>query len=161
VAFSVLKHGLSALVMLALVAPLALAVKPTREEYADRVEPICKVNTEANARILKGARAMVRAGRLKAASSRFNRAALAFAKAVKQLKAVPRPAEDRAQLAKWLGYLDAGRSYLAKIGKALAADEKPEAARESIRLSHNSELANFAVLGFGFVYCHIDPSKFS
>jgi hypothetical protein len=150
----------AALLALALV-PLAAATELSREEYSARVEPICKTNTEANRRIFSGAKAEVKAGRLKAASTHFTRAVLAFEKTIKQLKSVPRPADDEARLAKWFGYLEVESSYLARIASALASGNKYKAENLSVRLNRNSNLANNTVLGFGFTYCRIDPARFS
>lgn len=137
------------------------AVETTREEYVARVEPVCKTNTEANARIFKGAKEEVKAGELKRASARFTRATAAFEKTIKQLRAVPQPAADATKLGKWIGFLEAESSFLGKIGVALAAGQKSQAQVYLVRLTRNANLANNAVLGFGFVYCQIDPSRFS
>jgi hypothetical protein len=151
----------AAAVALAIVVSSATAAEPTRDEYVARVEPICKANTEANRQIFKGAKGEVKAGDLKQASTHFARAATALEKTVKQLKAVPQPSADQAKLGKWLGFLEAEGLFLGKIGKALAAEQKAQAQTFSVRLNRNSNLANNTVLGFGFSYCRIDPSRFS
>jgi len=144
-----------------LLVPLAGATEPTREEYVERAEPICKRNTEANKRIFKGVKAQVKAGKLKAASRHFDRAAEALEKTIGQLGAVPQPPADEAKLAKWLGYLGTESSYLGQIAKALAHEDKAKAQTLSVRLNRNSNLANNTVLAFGFTYCKIDPARFS
>lgn len=151
---------IAALLGLAL-AVQAVAAELTREQYTARVEPICKTNTEANRRIFEGVKEEVRAGELKRAARRFTRAVRALAKTIEQLRAVPRPSADEARLTKWLGYLQIENDYLRRIGKALAAEDKPRAENLSVRLKRNSNLANNTVLGFGFRYCRIDPSRFS
>lgn len=151
----------AALGAVVLVVPMAGAAELSREEYVVRVEPICKTNTEANARIFKGAKEEVKAGQLKKAATHFSRATTAFEKTIKQLKAVPQPAADAAKLGKWIGYLEVESSFLGKIGKALAAEKKAQAQTFSVRLNRNSNLANNTVLGFAFDYCRIDPSRFS
>jgi hypothetical protein len=145
---------------LAAAVPLAGAAELTRPEYVTRVEPICKRNTEANKRIFAGATEQVKEGRLKAASTHFTRATAAFNKTIAQLKAVPQPVADEAKLAKWLGYLQVESSYLERIGKALAHEDKAKAQTLSVRLNRNSNLANNTVLSFGFDYCKIDPARF-
>jgi hypothetical protein len=150
----------AALMALALV-PLAAAAELTRDEYVARAEPICKRNTEANKRIFAGAKEQVKSGQLKAASTHFSRAVVAFDKTIKQLRAVPEPAADQARLAKWIAYLEVESSYLGRIGNALAAGQKGKAQTLSVRLDRNSNLANNTVLAFGFSYCKIDPSRFS
>jgi len=159
------KRGLgafaAALVGIVVAVPMAGAGELTRDEYLARVEPICKANTEANEKIFKGAKEEVKAKELKKASTHFTRATVAFEKTIKQLKAVPPPAADAAKLGKWIGYLEVESSFLGKIGKALAAEQKAQAQTFSVRLNRNSNLANNTVLGFGFDYCRIDPSRFS
>jgi hypothetical protein len=146
---------------LAIAAPSAGAAETTREEYRARVEPICKANTQANEKIFKGAKEEVKAKELKKAAGHFSRATAAFEKTIKQLAAVPPPPADAAKLGKWIGYLEAEASFLGKIGKALAAEQKAQAQTYSVRLNRNSNLANNTVLAFGFDYCRIDPSRFS
>ena len=154
--------GLGALLAVAVAAvPMASGAELTRDEYVARVEPICKANTEANEKIFKGAKEEVKAKELKKAATHFARATVAFQRTIKQLKAVPAPAADQAKLTKWIGYLEAESSFLGKIGKALAAEQKAQAQTYSVRLNRNSNLANNTVLGLGFDYCRIDPSRFS
>jgi hypothetical protein len=143
------------------VASVAGAAELSRDEYVGRVEPICKRNTEANRRIFAGAKEEVTGGKLKVAATHFGRAEAALDKTIKQLRAVPQPAADEAKLEKWLGYLEIEAGYLGKIGKALAAGNKAKAQTLSVQLNRNSNLANNAVLAFGFTYCKIDPSRFT
>lgn len=147
-------------VLLAAAVPLAGAAELSREEYAARVEPICKTNVLANKRIFKGAKGQVKAGKLKQASKHFFRAATAFAKTIRQIEAVPRPTADEARLGKWLGYLRGEKNLIQKVGRALAANDKHKAESYSEDLHRNSNKANNRVLGFGFDYCRIDPSRF-
>jgi hypothetical protein len=156
--------AIAALLATALLAAGALGVtspEQTRESYVAQVEPICKTNTKANERILAGAEKKVKEGKLKVAAGQFTQAAAAFGKAVKQIKAVPQPVADQAKLAKWLGYLEGETKLLSEIGKALKAGNKTKAQTLSVRLTHNGNLANNAVLGFDFDYCLIDSSRFS
>ena len=101
--FAALSTVVMTLAMLA--APFAEAAEVTRESYKEAVEPICKTNTEANEKILKGVRQKVKAGKLKAAGTQFEKAGKALHKAIVQLKAVPQPTADEAKLAKWLKYV--------------------------------------------------------
>jgi hypothetical protein len=154
----------AALLAAAVLAAAAMGVtsaEQTREGYVGQVEPICKTNTKANERILAGAERKVKQGKLKVAAGQFTQAAAAFTKAVKQIKAVPQPLADKAKLAKWLGYLEEETKLLSEIGKALRDGKKSKAQTLSVRLTHNGNLANNAVLGFDFDYCLIDSSKFS
>lgn len=135
-------------------------LSPTRAEYVESLEPICKTNVLANRQIFKGAKAEVRAGELKKASRHFFRAATAFAKTIRQMEAAPRPSADEAKLTKWFGVLREVKILIQKIGRALSADQKHKAESYSVDLNRNSTLANNSVLGFGFDYCRIDPSRF-
>jgi hypothetical protein len=155
--------ALSALLVVALLATAAFAVaaEQTRETYVTQVEPICKTNTKANERTLKGVRQEIKTGKLKVAAGQFTQASSAFGKAVKQIAAVPQPVADKAKLAKWIGYLNGETKLLSEIGKALKAGQKSQAQTLSVKLTHNGNLANNAVLGFEFNYCLIDSSRFS
>jgi len=154
----------SALLATGLLAAAALGVTSadqTRESYVAAVEPICKTNTKANERILSGVEQKVKQGKLAVASGQFAKASSAFAKAVKQIKAVPQPVADQAKLTKWMGYLEGETKLLGEISKALKDGKKTKAQTLSVKLTHNGNLANNAVLGFDFKYCLIDSSRFS
>ncbi len=153
-----------ALLCLAAIAATALGAtdpEQTREGYVAQVEPICKTNTKANERVLKGVRKLVRRGRLRPAAAHFARAAAAFGRATGQIAAVPQPVADAARLTKWIGLLRKERSLLAQIGQALRAGKKGKAQRLSVKLTHNGNVANNTVLGFEFHYCLIDSSRFT
>jgi hypothetical protein len=157
--FGVLSVVVLALAMLAV--PLAEATEVTRESYREAVEPICKTNTEANERILKGVRAKVKAGKLKVAAGQFSRASTALKRTVKQLKAVAQPPADQAKLAKWLKYVEEEANLFQKTAQKLKANDKAGAQSMVIRLTHNANQANNQVLGFEFHYCRFEPSKFT
>lgn len=144
-----------------LASPLAMAAEVTRESYKEAVEPICKSNTEANERILKGVRQKVKAGKLKAAGTQFEKAGKALHKALVQLKAVPQPSADEAKLAKWLKYVGEEEKLFLKGAKQLKAGDKNGAQATVIRLNHNANQANNQVLAFEFKYCRFEPSKFT
>lgn len=142
------------------VAPAASGEEPTRDAYVAQLEPICKANVDANKRIFKGAKGEVNRGELKKASRHFSRAATAFAKTIRQMEAVPQPAADAATLGKWFDLLRAEKGYIQQIGQALAAEKRHKAESISVKLRNNSTKANNAVLGYGFDYCRIEPSRF-
>lgn len=150
-----------ALVTFLLTAPVALGADLSRDEYVARVEPICKANTQANERILKGVRASVKNGSYAKAAGQFNRAATALEKTIGQIEAVPQPGEDEARLGKWLKYVGTEADLLRKAGGALKAHNKVQAQAQVVRLTHNASQANVLVAGFGFTDCKFDPSKFS
>ncbi|HEY5709928.1 MAG TPA: hypothetical protein VIS51_11085 [Solirubrobacterales bacterium] len=149
------------LAMAMLVLPVAQADDAERQSYKEAVEPICKANTQANERILKGVRGKVRAGKLKAAAGQFSRAATALRKTHKELKAVPQPPTDQAKLAKWLKYVEEEANLFQRTAKKLNAGDKNGALAMVIKLEHNANLANNQVLGFEFRYCRFEPSKFT
>lgn len=144
-----------------LVAPFAEAAEVTRESYKEDVEPICKTNTEANEKILKGVRQKVKQGKLKAAGTQFTQAGRALHKAIGQLKAVPQPTADEARLAKWLKYVGEEEKLFLEAGKKLKQGNKNAAQAIVIRLTHNANQANNQVLPFEFKYCRFEPSKFT
>jgi len=148
-------------VALAATASLAAAEEVTRDSYKAQVEPICKANTQANEKILKGVRAEVRKGKLALAGRQFSKAATALNRAYRQLKAVPQPAADQAKLTKWLKYVKQEASLFAIGGKALKAGNKTKAQTIVVKLTHTANLANSQVLSFGFRYCKLNPSKFT
>lgn len=157
--FAALSTVVMTLAMLA--APFAEAAEVTRESYKEAVEPICKTNTQANEKILKGVRGKVKAGKLTAAASQFSKASTALKKALVQLKAVPQPTADQAKLAKWLKYVEEEATLFQKTATKLKAGDKSGAQAMVIRLTHNANQANNQVLAFEFNYCRFEPSKFT
>jgi len=142
--------------------PVALAAEGelTRAEYVERVEPICKANSDANSRILKGVKDQVKADQLAPAGKRFIRASSALGTAVGKIAAVPQPSADTAKLTKWIGYLKDEKTFLQKIGQALKAKDKFHAQKLAVELNKNNNNANNTVISFGFEECRIDSSRF-
>lgn len=136
------------------------AEAPTREEYVDQVEAICKPDALATQRVMKGARADVRAERLGPAARKFGKATTIFAGTVKQISAVPRPAADTDRLAKWFTYLNRQTSYLRQITAELRQEHAIKAQRLTARFIHNGNLANNVVLAFGLDYCSFKFSRY-
>ena len=151
--------SLTAALLLSVAAPAALAM--TRPEYKTAVEPICKKNSDANDRILKGVRDEVKHDKLKPAGTKFLKASSALTTAYNELKAVEQPAEDAAKLTKWLGYVKTEASLFASGGKALKAGNKKKAQQYVNQLNSNANKANATVLAFGFHYCKFEPSKYT
>jgi hypothetical protein len=152
--------GLAVLATLLVAAPLALAEELTREQYVAQLEPICKRNTTANKRILKGVKRQVQKGRLKPAGRRFVRASNALGRSIRQMAKVPRPAADAPRLKKWFGYLKRERVFLLKIGRALKTGKRGMAQRLAVKLNKNNDRANDTVILFGFKQCRIESSRF-
>lgn len=138
----------------------SLAAEATREDYVKAVEPICKENTEANEKILKGVRAEVKAGKLDAAARKFAAAARALKRTRAQLLQVPQPPADAARLTKWLGYVKTEVVLFESISRKLAKGEETAAQKMVVRLISNARQANNQVLDFEFRYCRFQPSKF-
>jgi hypothetical protein len=151
---------LAAAVALLVTVPVALAEELTTTEYVERVEPICKANTEANSRILKGVKEQVKQDKLVPAGKRFIRASSALGKTVEQIAKVPQPAEDAVKLTKWIGYLKQEKVFLQKIGSALKAKDKFHAQKLAVELNRNNNKANNTVISFPFKECRIDSSRF-
>lgn len=153
--------------ILSLVAVAALlaavpssAAEATRDSYKEAVEPICKTNTEANEKILKGVREEVKNGKYASASKKFASAAKALKKARTQLLAVPKPAEDSARLTKWLGYVKTEAQLFEAVSTKLKKGEVTAAQKMVVRLVSNARQANNQVLDYEFRYCRLQPSKF-
>lgn len=155
----VITFAISALLLAG--ASLASATEVTRESYVAEVEPICKSNTQANEKILKGVRQEVKQGKLALAGKQFSKAAVALKKAYLQLKAVPQPPADTTRLTKWLSYVKVEVSLFEKAAAALKAGNKPKTQTIVVQLTHNANLANNQVLSFNFRYCKLEPSKFT
>lgn len=138
----------------------SMAAEQTPEGYKEAVEPICKANTEANEKILKGVRAKVKAGKLDAAAKQFRGAARALKRTRTQLLAVPKPPEDATRLTKWLGYVKTEIDLFEAVARKLSHDEATAAQRMVVRLINNAKQANNQVLDYEFRYCRFKPSRF-
>jgi hypothetical protein len=150
-----------------LIATLAFAAlghaadEPAQMEYIAQVEPICEQNTIANRRILAGARFKANHGQRPAAGRQFIRAAAAFGKTTKAIKAIARPAEYETRLMRWIERLGVVRDNLQKMGKALKADNLRRAILGEVKLRSSALAANNVVYDFDFRYCRLTPSRFS
>lgn len=144
--------------------PVAIAAEGdtaiTRPEYVAQLEPICKANTEANSRILKGVKGQVSKGELVPAGKRFIRASGALGKSILQMDKVPLPEADAAKLTKWFGYLKNEKRFLQLIGESLKSNNKYKAQKLAVKLNSNNNKANNTVISFGFDECRIDSSRF-
>ncbi|HEX7279097.1 MAG TPA: hypothetical protein VF255_05665 [Solirubrobacterales bacterium] len=149
-----------AAVALLAAAPAPAAEAPTRDEYVERLETICKPDALATQRAMKGGRGDIRAERLAAAAGKFAKATSIFGATVQEIAAVPRPPADRAKLGKWFTYLKRQESYLRQITEQLRQDHAIKAQRLTARFIHNGNLANNTVLAFGFDYCSFKFSRY-
>ena len=144
----------------AVVVAAAWAADPTREEYVATIDPICKKNVDSNKKVLKGVGALVKAGKLKVAASRFTQVAANFGRTIKSVEAIPRPPEDSPRLEKWFKFLKIVQKNLAEVGKALKEENKIRASHEKIRAERSSNAANNVSFVFGFHYCNLRPGQF-
>lgn len=151
---------LAAALALLATASAPAAEAPTRDEYVERLETICKPDAEATQRAMKGARGDVRAERLAVAAGKFATATAIFGGTVKRISAVPRPSADTPRLAKWFTYLNRQESYLGQITEQLRQDHAIKAQRLTARFIHNGNLANNVVLAFGFDWCSFKFSRY-
>ena len=151
--------SLAAVVALVAAVP-STAAEVTPPEYKEAVEPICKINTEANEKTLKGVRENVKTGKLKKASRQVFAAAKALKKTRTQLLGVPKPAEDAARLTKWLKGMKTEVELLEATGRKLAKGEKNGALKMVVRLESNARQTNNLVLDYEFRYCRYQPGKF-
>jgi len=143
-----------------LAATAAAAEAPTRAEYVEQLETVCKPDALATQKAMKGARADVRKERFKAAAGKFGRATSIFGGTVRQIKVVPRPSADETRLGKWFGFLDRQEDFLRQITAALRESKGIKAQRLTARFIHNGNLANNVVLAFGFDYCSFKFSRY-
>lgn len=138
----------------------SFATTPTRSQYVEQVEPICKTGTLANRNVLKGVESMVRQGKLKLAAHRFLTAANALQQVIKRLTVVPRPPADVDRLSQWLGHAKAADSLLSRIGRSLKEGNRSKAQDMANELLTEAKRANAVVVGFDFDYCRLNPARF-
>jgi hypothetical protein len=148
------------LAALLVAVPASAAEAPTRDEYVDELEAVCKPDTEATQRAMKGARSDIRAERFDLAARKFAEATAIFGSTVAEISAAPRPTADAVRLRKWFTYLKRQESYLRQITEQLRQDHAIKAQRLTARFIHNGNLANNVVLAFGFNYCSFKFSRY-
>jgi hypothetical protein len=154
------KLALTTVLLSVLLALPAFAAETTRDEYVEAVEPICKTNTEANEKILKGVRTKVKDGELDAAAKQFRAAGRALKRTRAQLLQVPKPAADATRLTRWLDKVKIEVELFEAIARKLSKGEATAAQKLVVRLINNAKQANNLVLDYEFRYCRFKPSKF-
>jgi hypothetical protein len=133
---------------------------PTRDEYVRQLEGVCKPDAEATQRAMKGARSDIQAERFGVAAGKFAKATRIFGSTLDQIAPVPRPSTDKEKLARWFVDLRKQESYLAQITSQLRSGNGIKAQRLIARFIHSGNLANNAVLAFGFNYCSFKFSRY-
>jgi hypothetical protein len=141
-------------------APAHGAEEPTRESFVVQAEPICARNAVLNKRILEDVREKVNDDQLRAAGVKFTRVSAAFADAIRQLVAIPRPAADDERLLRWFKFLRLVKTRLANIGKALREGNEIKASHEQILAERSGNSANNVGFVFGFRECRMKRSQF-
>ncbi len=136
------------------------AAEPTRSQYVAQMETICKPDSEATQRAVRGTRADVRAERLSVAARKVAKAQRIFAGTVRSISKVPRPAADSATLARWFAALADESAALSRTADALRANDVPRFQRVWGDFIHEGNKANNVVVSFGFDYCNFKPSRF-
>jgi len=156
--------GVCVIIAAALFAAAAVATAEeilTRDEYVDRLEPMCKPRAEATRRAMKGVRTDVRyPKRLSIAADKFGKGAEIFGGTIEMIGRVPRPAADAAKLKEWFVYLNRQEDYLLEITEQLRQGHTIKAQRLTSRFIHNGNLANNATLAFGFDWCSFKFSRY-
>jgi hypothetical protein len=136
------------------------AAEPTRPEYVDQLETTCKPGSEATERAVNGMRSDIRSERFQLAATKFSKAKQIFAGTVSSITKVPRPAADRATLARWFAALNRETDYLGRTAAALRAEDIPRFQRVSGRFFQEGSKANNIVVSFGFDYCNFKSSRY-
>jgi hypothetical protein len=152
--------GAALLLAFATATAVSAAAEVTRPEYVAQLERICKPGSEATQRAVRGMRADVRSERFRLAASKFAKAERIFADTVSSISAVPRPAADRATLARWFAALGRETDYLGRTAASLRAEDIARFQRVSGRFFQEGSKANNVVVSFGFNYCNFKPSRF-
>jgi hypothetical protein len=148
------------LVLLTLAAPARAGAEVTRPEYVAQLEKICKPRSEATQRAVRGTRADVRSERFRRAAAKVAKAQRIFASTVRSISRVPRPAADRAALARWFDALKREDGALTRTAASLQAEDIARFQRVWADFIHEGNKANNVVVSFGFNYCAFKPSRF-
>jgi hypothetical protein len=157
-----MRHGIGTLLALLALLPTAGvgAAELTRPEYVARLEAICKPRTEATQRAVRGVRADVKHERLRVAAPKVERAKRIFARTLRTISKVSRPAADRATLSRWFLALGRENAALGRTAAALRSDDPARFAHVWSEFVHEGAKANNVVVSFGFTYCDFKASRF-
>jgi hypothetical protein len=148
------------LLALALFVPAQAAAEVTRPDYVAQLEKICKPDSEATRRAVRGTRADVRAERFRRAATKVAKAKRIFSGTVRSISRVLRPREDRDTLARWFTALKREVDALGRTAAALRAEDLARFQRLWADFVHEGNKANNIVVSFGFNYCAFKPARF-
>jgi hypothetical protein len=151
---------LAALGALAPAIPANAAEAPTRPEYVAELERICKPDSMATQRAVRGTRADVRFERFRRAAVKVAKARRIFTGTVRSISRVPRPPDDSAALARWFAALKREARALGRTAASLRAEDIARFQRVWADFIHEGNKANNVVVSFGFNYCAFKPSRF-
>jgi hypothetical protein len=146
--------------LLGAAAPAGAAEAPSRVEYVAQLERICKPDSEATQRAVRGTRADVRSERLRRAAGKVAKAQRIFAGTVRKIAKVPRPTADGPTLKRWFAALDRETAALGRTARTLREDDVARFQRVWADFIHEGNKANNVVVSFGFDYCNFKPSRF-
>lgn len=139
----------------------AMAEPPSRAEYVDELEQMCKPRAQATQRAMDGVRQDVRKPkRIPTAARKFDKAASIFGGTIERIGKVSRPSGDEGKLKEWFFYLERQEAYLEEIAGQLHKRKTIKAQRLTARFIHNGNLSNNVVLAFGFDFCSFKFSRY-
>jgi hypothetical protein len=141
-------------------ASTASAAEVTRSEYVAQLERICKPGSEETRDAVRGVATLVRSERLPLAAPKVEAAKRIFARTVRTISRVARPAADRPTLARWFRGLGREIDALGRTAAALRNDDVARFQRVWADFIHEGNKANNVVVSFGFNYCAFKPSRF-
>ncbi len=148
------------LLALALSTSAQAGAEVSRPEYVAQLERICKPDSEATQRAVRGTRADVRSERFRRAAAKVAEAQRIFTGTVRSISRVPRPAEDRDTLARWFSALEREAAALGRIATSLRGEDIARFQRVWAEFIHEGNKANNVVVSFGFNHCAFKPSRF-
>jgi len=151
---------LAVLLALALADSSQAAPDVSRAEYVARLEKICKPDSEATLRAVRGTRGDVRAERFRRAAAKVVAAKRIFTGTIHAISGVPRPAADGDTLGRWFAALKREAGALGRTAASLGAEDIPRFQRVWAEFIHEGNKANNVVVSFGFNYCTFKPSRF-
>jgi hypothetical protein len=155
------RNGLAVLVPAAvlLLLPAPPQSHPSRAEYVEAAEAICKAETLAHGHLLAGVEGMIRRGELRRAAPRFSAAAAVLRGAVAKIAPLSRPLADAARLKRWLSFGKRGEALLRQAAADLQAGDRRAVQVLANRLLRETRRANATVAGFDFDYCRVSPAR--
>jgi hypothetical protein len=145
---------------IALSGPAAAADAPTRPAYVAQLERICKPDSQATQRAVRGTRADVRSERFRHAAAKVAKARRIFIGTVRAISRVPRPVADRDTLARWFAALRREARALGKTTGSLRSEDVARFQRVWADFIHVGNKANNVVVSFGFNFCAFKPTRF-